>query len=148
MEHVTELQRRILDRMTIEDRGYATPCWVSDRARQKNGYTKIGCEGRTRLTHRVAYEAFVGQIPDGMVIDHLCRERACCNPAHLEAVTTRENLVRGDTLTAHEVAQQACKRGHAFTPANTYMRRDRLGRMCRKCRAETNRRSYQKRAGR
>lgn len=124
--------------MTIEDRGYATPCWISNRAKNGGGYTKIGIDGRTEMTHRAAYTAFVGPIPAGLVIDHLCRERTCCNPEHLEAVTHRENLVRGETLTSREVAQTACKHGHPFTPENTYQRPDRPGRLCRTCRSEAN----------
>lgn len=114
-----KVQARVEARVAIEDRGGATPCWVSDRAAQPNGYTKMYAWGKVRLTHRVAYEAYVGPIPEGMVIDHLCRVRACCNPDHLEPVTNRENLLRGDTLPAAEAAATHCISGHPFTPANT-----------------------------
>lgn len=129
------LRAKITSRSHVEDRGYETPCWISDRATQPNGYTKIGYLGETWLTHRFAYEVFVGPIPKGLVIDHLCRQRACCNPAHLEPVTNRENLLRGDTLTAAEASATSCKRGHPFDEANTYWRADRAGvRGCRACR--------------
>jgi hypothetical protein len=132
---MTELQQRVRSRSVETDCGYATPCWISNRAKQGNGYTKMGLCGDTLLTHRVAYEAFVGSIPDGMQIDHLCRQRACCNPEHLEPVTCRENLLRGDTLTAAEAAATHCKRRHPFDETNTYWRADRPGvRGCKACR--------------
>lgn len=132
-EERATLQARVTERMKVVNRGFDTPCWVSNRAMQPNGYTKIGHNGRTFLTHRIAYEAFVGPIDEGLVIDHLCRVRACVNPDHLEAVTTRENLVRGETVTALEVAQTHCHRGHLLDGLNLYMRPDRLGRVCRAC---------------
>jgi len=132
---MTELQQRIRSRSAETDCGYTTPCWISDRAKHSNGYTKMGLCGETLLTHRVAYEAFVGPIPEGLQIDHLCKQRACCNPEHLEPVTCRENLLRGDTLTAAEASAAHCKRGHPFDEANTYLRADRPGvRGCRACR--------------
>lgn len=131
----TSLQLRITSRVSIEDCGYSTPCWVSNRAAYPKGYTKLGYQGSTWLTHRFAYTVFVGDIPAGMQLDHLCRVRACCNPDHLEPVTCRENLVRGETLTAAEVAQTHCKRGHPLEGDNLYLRPDRTGRCCRTCRA-------------
>lgn len=128
------LRDKVTSRVDIADMGYDSPCWISNRVAQPNGYTKLGVKGRTLLTHRVAYEAFVGPIPDGLMIDHLCRVRACCNPAHLEPVDARENLVRGDTLTAHQVQQTHCLRGHPLSGENLYLRPDRFGRMCRECR--------------
>lgn len=142
MTDATEyLRTRVLARMDIVDHGYSSPCWVSNRATQPNGYTKIGYQNRTYLTHRVSYAAFVGPVPDGLVLDHLCRVRACVNPDHMEPVTTRENLVRGHTRTARQVAATHCPQGHAYDEANTYWRRDRLGRMCRLCRDQARRRS-------
>lgn len=129
------LRQRIMERAYIEDRGYASPCWISDRAAHPKGYTKITVGKRTWLTHRLAYELFVGAIPPDLQLDHLCRQPACCNPAHLEPVTCRENLVRGDTMIARQVRQTVCVRGHALTPANTYRRRDRPTiRECLRCR--------------
>lgn len=138
-EDLSVLRQRILERSVELDCGHLTPCRISDRATQPNGYTKIGYQGRTLLTHRVAYEAWVGPIPEGRVIDHLCRQRACVNPAHLEPVTTMENLHRGEGLTATEAAQTHCHNGHEFTPANTYYRQDRTGRICRACAADAAR---------
>ena len=151
LKATTELQERILSRVTTEDRGHDTPCWVSDRAKTTRGpYTKIGVSGRTLLTHRAAYEAWVGPIPDGLQLDHLCRVTLCCNPDHLEPVTCRENLLRGDTLTAAEAAQTHCRNGHEFTPTNTYVRPDRAGRTrgCRTCRTEQAREAHRRAAAR
>lgn len=132
MKHGIDLATRVQMRVSIEDRGHDTPCWISDRAAQRNGYTKIGLGGKTYLTHRVSYEAHIGPIPDGMQLDHLCRQRACCNPDHLEPVTCRENLVRGVTIIAAQVSATHCLKGHPFDATNTRMTN--LGkRVCRTC---------------
>lgn len=81
--------------------------------------------------HRVAYEAAKGPIPEGLHIDHLCRNRACCNPDHLEAVTKRVNTLRGVGPTAQNSAKTHCKWGHEFTPENTRQRKG--GRECLAC---------------
>jgi hypothetical protein len=80
-----------------EDRGYETPCWIWQLGRLPNGYG-VGYDETTQrsaLAHRVCYVKNVGPIPDGLDLDHLCRVRECCNPAHLEPVTRSENLKRG-----------------------------------------------------
>lgn len=145
MSHDTAMLDRIMSRMKVESRGYRTPCWISDRAQQPNGYTKIGVQGKTKLVHRVAFEAEHGPIPDGLVIDHLCRQRACCNPEHLEPVTNRVNLLRGDTLTAREASMTSCVAGHQFNKANTRFtaKGKRACRSCDASRARAYRRSSQ-----
>lgn len=84
--------------------------------------------------HRWSYEHFVGPIPAGYQIDHLCRNRACVNPAHLEAVTPRENTLRSLNPPALNAKKTHCIRGHEFTPENTDSRNG--GRSCRTCRRE------------
>lgn len=101
------LREKVLLGARIDD---ATGCWNWTRTIQPNGYGRISIDGRLVYVHRAAYEAFVGPIPDGLDIDHLCRNRRCCNPEHLEAVTRRTNLLRGDTITAAHVAGRNC--GH------------------------------------
>jgi hypothetical protein len=103
-------------------------CWTF-RGALRNGYGALGIDGRTVYAHRYAYERLVGPIPDGLVIDHLCRNRACCNPAHLEPVRQQINCQRGERA-GERVTE--CKRGHAYTPENTY-RNPQGYRACRTC---------------
>ena len=101
-------------------------CWEYTGART-NGYGVFGFEGKTRRVHRFMYSLYT-KIPKDYVIDHLCRNRACCNPLHLEAVTFLENVRRG------EPAQRThCPYGHPYDEKNTYYRKDVYGRECRAC---------------
>jgi hypothetical protein len=84
------------------------------------------------LAHRYAYEALIGPIPAGLVIDHLCRVRRCVNPAHLEPVTNEENLSRGEGYALRNGMRTACVNGHEYTEANTY-RDPKGGIRCRQC---------------
>lgn len=97
------------------------------------GYGVICVGGRKRMkAHRAAYEALVGPVAPGLVLDHLCRNRRCCNPAHLEPVTCRENLMRGDTEAARKARQTHCVNGHPFEGQNV-LRDYRGWRRCREC---------------
>lgn len=96
-------------------------------------------DGKQRYAHRLAYEWAVGPIPPGAQIDHLCREPRCINPDHLEAVTQRENIVRGESPSAVNARKTHCLHGHEFTPENTYRRPDDGNRQCRACANERNR---------
>lgn len=100
--------------------------------------------GRLIYTHRWSYEYYVGPIPDGLVIDHLCRNRRCVNPAHLEPVEIRENLLRGESFSARNAKKTHCHAGHPYDDANTYIVPGKRGRDCRKCKAERRRRCYEK----
>lgn len=105
-------------------------CWLGAIA--PNGYGRMTVNGSSRLAHRIAWEHFVGHIPDGMTIDHLCRNRACINVAHMEVVTRGENVLRGNSLLAQQSRQTHCVHGHEFTKANTYIYKNHRG--CRECR--------------
>ncbi len=123
-------------------------CWVWTAAKTaEDGYGKLSVEGTLTPAHRASYEVFVGPIPDGLDIDHLCRNRSCVNPEHLEPVTRRENLLRGQTLAAENAARTHCKRGHEFTDENTRID-SQGGRRCITCvRAYERRRSRRRRRG-
>ena len=135
MDEATRLQSLIVNRVNYVDTGFTSPCWISNRSSNGRGHTKMGVRGVMWLTHRLAYTLWIGPIPDGLQLDHLCRQRACCNPGHLEPVTCRTNLMRGLTLTASEAAQTHCLRGHLLAGANLYHRPDYPSkRECRSCR--------------
>lgn len=118
-------------------------CWDWTGARMANGYGVFNMPDRlgggTRLAHRVSYELNVGPIPDGLELDHLCRVRHCVRPDHLEAVTHRENDLRGASpfLVAHREGR--CLRGlHAMTPENARVTSNGR-RRCRACDPATQR---------
>ena len=108
----------------------------------KRGSGRHG-KARTGYAHRQSYELFVGLIPEGMTVDHLCRVRACVNPMHLEVVTNRENVLRGKTLPAANALKTHCPKGHLLAGDNLYVRPDSGtkagGRGCKTCRRETMR---------
>lgn len=103
-------------------------CRLWTRSTNFGGYGKFPLGGKEVAAHRVAYELTKGPIPEGLVLDHLCRVRLCCNPDHLEPVTHAENVRRGERAT-----KTHCINGHAFTPENTYITR-KGWRHCRACR--------------
>ena len=109
----------------------ATPCVIWHMYIAPNGY---GRAGRNKQAHRMIYEQTKGAIPEGMTIDHLCRNRACVNPDHLEAVPSGVNVLRGIGVTARNAVKSHCLRGHLFDEHNTIRLRN-GGRACRKCNA-------------
>lgn len=110
-----------------------TGCWLWAGSSRGLGYSGIKWRGKGVYAHRVAFEAFKGVIQEGLFLDHLCRQRMCVNPAHLEAVSHRENTMRGLGLAAINARKTACHRGHEFTVENTYWDTT-GGRECRICR--------------
>lgn len=101
-------------------------CWEWCGSKTKKGYSYMTApreEGAKQLpAHRVSYELNVGPIPHGLVIDHLCRNRGCVNPAHLEPVTGLENVRRGDAPPVKRGRSASCPNGHLYTPDNTQRR--------------------------
>jgi hypothetical protein len=104
--------------------------WTGALDRDGYGIFEVSTDITVRI-HRWSYEQLVGPIPDGFTIDHLCRNRACQNVRHMEPVTNRVNILRGEGAAALNARKTHCKRGHEFTPENTYVRP--RGRECRAC---------------
>lgn len=108
-------------------------CWLWDASRNQKGYGRFSLAGRMTTAHRASWLLNnAAQIPDGWTVDHLCRNRACVRPDHLEAVPHRVNLLRGNTVTARAAATTQCPAGHPYNNTNT-LRRKRGGRTCRAC---------------
>lgn len=106
-------------------------CWLWTASRYLGGYGQLWVDGRLVPAHRFAYELLTGPIPEGLQLDHLCRVPACVNPDHLEPVTQRENILRGEAPSAKHAIKTHCPHGHPFSPENTYVRPS--GRACRAC---------------
>lgn len=139
------VEKRLLDSIRRRDAGYTSACWESSYATNGAGYPqmRIGSsrDGSRRLefTHRIAHELFIGPIPKAWEVDHLCRNIICCNPEHLEAVTPRENKIRGTGFASH-ARDTHCINGHRFTAETTVIRaRPEGGRECKVCRRSRTR---------
>lgn len=121
-------------------------CWEWSASRHSSGYGQFYYNGRGNgFAHRFAYERFVGPIPSGLQIDHLCRNRTCVNPSHLEPVTAKENLRRGMGFSGRNARKTHCPKGHPYDEQNTYWRPDGMGKDCLTCRREVGRRRRLKR---
>ena len=116
-------------------------CWLWKGCINPNGYGQFNISGKMRGSHRVSYELYKGKIPEGLVIDHLCRVRHCVNPEHLEAVTNQENCLRG---ISHQSLKTHCPHGHEYNKINTFI--DKKGyRKCIECDRIGQRQRYHKR---
>ena len=113
-------------------------CWKWQGSKSSNGYGivrwNISDTGKAIQAHRFIYEMVKGKIPDGKVLDHLCKNTDCVNPDHLEPVSQRENILRGEGFAAVQAKKTHCKRGHEFNEANTIITDGKSGYPIRKCR--------------
>lgn len=140
MAYNSALRERLLSRIKIVD-----DCWIwQGSIGHRDGYGAVyvrrsegGNTDNSKQVHRVSYEIFRGEIPKGLVLDHLCRTRACINPVHLEPVTHRDNLHRGLTLNALNSSKTHCINGHEFSNEQSQWYRVRGFRRCRECHNET-----------
>ena len=124
------LPHRIAEKIHVSPCG----CYEWTGAIQSNGYGRCWDGEKVTYAHRVVYSILVGEIEKGLDLDHLCRNRKCVNPDHLEPVTRSENLRRGETgtnLNLKSKAMTKCKMGHEFTEENTRIYRGK--RCCRAC---------------
>lgn len=135
----TESEARFWGRFTTRD-----GCWVWGGPPNNGGYGTASVNGKNGMAHRHAYELTIGPIPLGKTLDHLCRNRMCINPDHLEPVDLRTNILRGTGFSAQKAAQTNCIRGHPLSGDNLYTKPN-GSRNCRACRREALRQLYARR---
>ena len=134
---------RNVGNQTLETRFWAKvrkteTCWMWTACLLRDGYGLFSVNGALVRAHRFAYELLVGPIPQGFTLDHLCRSRACVRPEHLEPVTNKDNVLRGNGLTALNARKTQCPQGHPYDLFNTHCNL-KGGRVCRECRKRESR---------
>jgi hypothetical protein len=128
---MAEAKPYILENISVAPNG----CWNWLRGKGACGYGHLHIDKKCLKAHRVSYEVFIGPIPRGLHIDHLCRNRACVNPHHLEPVTCKVNLLRGESFSAVNAAKTHCHRGHELSGDNLFKRRGNK-RGCKQCKSD------------
>jgi hypothetical protein len=134
---MSELEQRFWSKV---ERGSPDECWSWTAGLSAAGYGRFLRDGGNRLAHRISYELTKGRIPDGLTLDHLCSNRACVNPAHLEPVTLSENGRRAAFGRVPAEPRTSCARGHPFDERNTGWERKhgKPYRFCRACKYRVN----------
>lgn len=107
-------------------------CWLWTASTGRCGYGSFRLDKKNRKAHRVSYQFLVGEVPSGLQLDHLCRTRCCVNPEHLEAVTARVNVLRGEGQAGKSARATACRNGHEYV-AGSYRTNARQQRICLAC---------------
>lgn len=131
------VRQYVMNRVVIHPK---SKCWIWTNAQQGGGYGKAKFQGKQSTAHRLSYIAFEGPIASGLCLDHICRNRLCVNPLHLEPVTQVENRRRGLQMSLR-VDKTHCINGHPYTDGNTYKDRKGVNR-CMECARQTRMRSY------
>lgn len=126
---------RLLAKVELGPEWNGSHCWDWTGTKTRAGYGAIYRDGRRVQVTRASYEEFVGPMPEGTEIDHLCRRPVCINPWHLEPVTRRENLLRGTGFAAVHSRKTHCPQGHPYEGDNLYVT-PRGERKCRRCHRE------------
>lgn len=122
----------------LNNRKMVKDCWQWTGYKNKKGYGIISYKSKPKQIHRLSYEIYKGRIPKDLTIDHMCRNTLCFNPDHLEAVTLKENILRGFSYAAMNARKTHCNHGHEFSDKNTlnYFRKSKYGpRKVRECKA-------------
>lgn len=121
MTHPSQLpvpiRTRVESRVTRQDRGHTTPCWIWQGATDRDGYPHMKIRGKIKRSQRVVHEEYLGPIPEGYEVDHLCHVVQCLNPEHLEAVTPEENLRR---RRVRHRTESSCANGHDVEHRNAH----------------------------
>lgn len=116
--------------------------WVGGKTPEGYGQMSVPSLRRPFMAHRIAYELLIGPIPMGLHLDHLCRNPGCVNPAHLEPVTCKENVLHGVGLTAKNARKTHCAKGHSLAEGLFYTRKDKTQRYCKICAGNAQRRYH------
>lgn len=130
---------RLMDKVTIGD-----GCWEWQASLDRKGYGRLRYRKRGWQAHRFLYELLVGPIPDGLELDHLCRNPRCVKPAHLEPVTRQVNQLRGFSVSGRNARKTHCPQGHEYAPENIYWTR-KGHRLCRTCQRSRSLRDQERR---
>ncbi len=133
------MEARFWSKVAVVD---ASRCWWWLGSLSIGGYGKFRVGSQVKTAHRLSYEQWYGPIPQGLQIDHLCRVRSCVNPAHLEAVTPRINILRGISPSAIAARATHCPQQHPYSEDNTYYFRGGAERVCKICKSQNGHNSY------
>lgn len=130
LHEITQKTMSVSDRFwsQVDVHEFGSGCWIWLGTTLPDGYGSFFHHGRRVAAHRFSYENVIGPIPSGLQLDHLCRNRRCVRPDHLEPVTCRENVIRGEGLAAKNARKVTCPSGHRYDGINADG-----ARVCRAC---------------